>query len=449
MNKNILIVEDDARLRNALCQITAKEGYQPTGVESGEEALEQASEHVFALVISDLKLPGISGMQVLQSIRSATPDTSIIIITAYASVDTAVEAMKNGAEDYLVKPFSLDEIRIIINRVMEKRGILIDNALLREQLKEKYSFDNIIGNSEPMIEVYKMMNKVKDARATVLVTGETGTGKELIARALHYNGARREKPFIPVNCCALTDSLLESQLFGYAKGAFTGAVKDMPGLFELAEGGTIFLDEIGDTGANFQQALLRVLEGGEIQPVGSAERKKVDVRVVAATNKDLETAVKEGKFREDLFYRLNVITIQIPPLRDRKDDILPLAWHFMNKYSKENNKAVKEITPEAKSILESYHWPGNVRELENTISKAVIFESGSLLTPETFPERMRIPVDASAMSGEDLMTLEEVSRAYIIKVLEMTGGNKARTSEILGINRTSLWRMIQRLGITE
>jgi len=449
MNKNILIVEDDARLRNALCQITAKEGYQPTGVESGEEALEQASEHVFALVISDLKLPGISGMQVLQSIRSATPDTSIIIITAYASVDTAVEAMKNGAEDYLVKPFSLDEIRIIINRVMEKRGILIDNALLREQLKEKYSFDNIIGNSEPMIEVYKMMNKVKDARATVLVTGETGTGKELIARALHYNGARREKPFIPVNCCALTDSLLESQLFGYAKGAFTGAVKDTPGLFELAEGGTIFLDEIGDTGANFQQALLRVLEGGEIQPVGSAERKKVDVRVVAATNKDLETAVKEGKFREDLFYRLNVITIQIPPLRDRKDDILPLAWHFMNKYSKENNKAVKEITPEAKSILESYHWPGNVRELENTISKAVIFESGSLLTPETFPERMRIPVDASAMSGEDLMTLEEVSRAYIIKVLEMTGGNKARASEILGINRTSLWRMIQRLGITE
>ncbi len=449
MNKNILIVEDDARLRNALCQITAKAGYQPTGVESGEEALEQASEHVFALVISDLKLPGISGMQVLQSIRSATPDTSIIIITAYASVDTAVEAMKNGAEDYLVKPFSLDEIRIIINRVMEKRGILIDNALLREQLKEKYSFDNIIGNSEPMIEVYKMMNKVKDARATVLVTGETGTGKELIARALHYNGARREKPFIPVNCCALTDSLLESQLFGYAKGAFTGAVKDTPGLFELAEGGTIFLDEIGDTGANFQQALLRVLEGGEIQPVGSAERKKVDVRVVAATNKDLETAVKEGKFREDLFYRLNVITIQIPPLRDRKDDILPLAWHFMNKYSKENNKAVKEITPEAKSILESYHWPGNVRELENTISKAVIFESGSLLTPDTFPERMRIPVDASAMSGEDLMTLEEVSRAYIIKVLEMTGGNKARASEILGINRTSLWRMIQRLGITE
>ncbi|MBP7736546.1 MAG: sigma-54-dependent Fis family transcriptional regulator [Spirochaetes bacterium] len=449
MNKSILIVEDDPRLRDALCKITAKEGYQPTGVESGEEALEKASEHVFALVISDLKLPGISGMQVLQSIRSATPDTSIIIITAYASVDTAVEAMKNGAEDYMVKPFSLDEIRIIINRVMERRGILIDNALLREQLKEKYSFDNIIGNSEPMIEVYKMINKVKDAKATVLVTGETGTGKELIARALHYNGARREKPFIPVNCCALTDSLLESQLFGYAKGAFTGALKDTPGLFELAEGGTIFLDEIGDTGASFQQALLRVLEGGEIQPVGSAERKKVDVRVVAATNKDLENTVKEGKFREDLFYRLNVITIPIPPLRDRKDDILPLALYFMTKYSKENSKAVNEITPEAKSILESYQWPGNVRELENTISKAVIFESGSRLTPDTFPERMRLPSNESPMSGEDLMTLEEVSRAYIIKVLEMTGGNKAKASEILGINRTSLWRMIQRLGITE
>ncbi|HQL84190.1 MAG TPA: sigma-54 dependent transcriptional regulator, partial [Spirochaetota bacterium] len=268
MNKSILIVEDDARLRDALCQITAKEGYRPAAVESGEKALEKASEHVFALVISDLKLPGISGMQVLQSLRSAAPDTSVIIITAYASVDTAVEAMKNGAEDYIVKPFSLDEIRIIINRVMEKRGIVIDNALLREQLKEKYSFDNIIGNSEPMIEVYKMINKVKDTKATVLVTGETGTGKELIARALHYNGTRRERPFIPVNCCALTDSLLESQLFGFAKGAFTGALKDTPGLFELAEGGTIFLDEIGDTGANFQQMLLRVMEGGEIQPVG-------------------------------------------------------------------------------------------------------------------------------------------------------------------------------------
>ena len=293
MNKNILIVEDDAKLRDALCQITAKEGYQPTGVESGEEALEEASMHAFAMVVTDLKLPGINGMQVLQSIRSASPDTSIIIITAYASVDTAVEAMKNGAEDYLVKPFSLDEIRLIIAKTMEKRGILMENALLREQLKKKYSFDNIIGNSEPMIEVYKMINKVKDAKATVLVTGETGTGKELIARALHYNGARRQKPFIPVNCCALTDSLLESQLFGYAKGAFTGALKDTPGLFELAEGGTIFLDEIGDTGANFQQALLRVLEGGEIQPVGSAERKKVDIRVVTATNKNLETAVKE------------------------------------------------------------------------------------------------------------------------------------------------------------
>jgi len=429
--------------------ITKKEGYLPTGVESGEEALEKASEHIYAMVISDLKLPGINGMQVLQSIRSASPDTSMIIITAYASVDTAVEAMKNGAEDYLVKPFSLDEIRLIINKVMEKRGILIDNALLREQLKEKYSFDNIIGNSEPMIEVYKMINKVKDTKATVLVTGETGTGKELFARALHYNGARREKPFIPVNCCALTDSLLESQLFGYAKGAFTGALKDTPGLFELAEGGTIFLDEIGDTGASFQQALLRVLEGGEIQPVGTAERKKVDVRVVAATNKNLETAVNEGKFREDLFYRLNVITIPIPPLRDRKDDILPLARHFMNKYSTENNKTVNEIAPESKSILESYQWPGNVRELENTISKAVIFESGSRLTSETFPERMRLSSNVSSMSGEDLMTLEEVSRTYIIKVLEMTGGNKAKASEILGINRTSLWRMIQRLGITE
>lgn len=451
MNNSILIIEDDARLREALYRIAAKEGYAVTAVERGEEALEKASENDYSLIITDLKLPGIGGMEVMQSVRSTSTNTSFIVITAFASVDTAVEAMKNGAEDYLTKPFSLEEIRLVIQRVMEKRGVYLDNALLREQLKNKYAFQNIVGSSEAMVDVYKMINRVKDLRATVLVLGETGTGKELIARALHYNSIRKEKPFVPVNCCALTESILESQLFGYAKGAFTGALKNTPGLFEMAEGGTIFLDEIGDTGTSFQQSLLRVLEGGEIQPVGSADRKKVDVRIVAATNRNLEEMAKKGTFREDLFYRLNVITITIPPLRKRTEDIVPLAHHFINKYAKEHNKDVRGMDNECVKVLEKHNWPGNVRELENTIARAVILETGTMLTVQTLPEGMRSRVDSddAAMTDVDYKTLEEVSSTYIMKVLQMTGGNKAKAAEILGVNRSSLWRMIQRLGIHE
>ncbi|HNQ46752.1 MAG TPA: sigma-54 dependent transcriptional regulator [Syntrophorhabdus sp.] len=444
----ILIVEDDRKMRLALREIMTKEGYSVDTVETGEAALGRVEETSYDLVITDLKLPGIDGMSLLKAIRKSRPDTSVVIITAYATVDTAVEAMREGAEDYISKPFNLDEIRIIVKKVLEKKALLDDNRLLRNQLKKKYSYDNVVGNSEAMIEVYKTIDKVKDAKATVLILGETGTGKELVARAIHYNSTRSGEPFLPVNCAALTESLLESELFGYVKGAFTGALKDKLGVFETADGGTVFLDEIGDISPRLQQVLLRVLENGEIQPVGSTARKKVDVRVVAATNKNLEELMKTSLFRADLYYRLNVISLRLPSLLERKEDIPALANHFLRKYSAENNKTITGISKEALQMLEGYNWPGNVRELENVIERATLLETTDEITVDSLSEKIRSSLNRSpVVLEEDLRTLEEVGRAYIIEVLEKTGGNKVKTSEILGINRTSLWRMMQRLKI--
>jgi DNA-binding NtrC family response regulator len=444
----ILIVEDDKKMRLALREIMTNEGYTVDTVETGEAALGKADGNGYDLVITDLKLPGIDGMDVLRAFHRSRPETSVVIITAYATVDTAVEAMREGAEDYISKPFNLDEIRLIVGKVLEKKALLDDNRLLRSQLRKKYSYDNVVGNSEAMVEVYKTIDKVKDSRATVLILGETGTGKELVARAIHYNSARSEKPFLPVNCAALTESLLESELFGYVKGAFTGAVKDKQGVFETADGGTVFLDEIGDISPRLQQVLLRVLENGEIQPVGSTTRKKVDVRVVAATNRNLEESMKSSAFRADLYYRLNVISLRLPSLAERKEDIAALASHFLRKYCADNNKPITGITKEALHMLEAYDWPGNVRELENVIERATLLEITNEITPESLPEKVRTSLNRQpVVFDEDLKTLEEVGKAYIIKVLETTGGNKAKASDILGINRTSLWRMIQRLKI--
>lgn len=444
----ILIVEDDTKMRLALREIMTNEGYSVDTVETGEAALQKADGAGYDLVITDLKLPGIDGMDVLRAIRRSRPETNVVIITAYATVDTAVKAMREGAEDYISKPFNLDEIRLIVRKVLEKKALLDDNKLLRSQLRKKYSYENVVGNSEAMIEVYKTIDKVKDSKATVLILGETGTGKELVARAIHYNSIRSENPFLPVNCAALTESLLESELFGYVKGAFTGAVKDKQGVFETADGGTVFLDEIGDISPRLQQVLLRVLEDGEIQPVGSTTRKKVDVRVVAATNRDLEELVKSSAFRADLYYRLNVISLRLPSLIERKEDIAALAGHFLRKYRTENNKPIAGISKKALQMLEAYDWPGNVRELENVIERATLLETTNEITPQSLPEKVRTSLDRPpALIDEDLRTLEEVGRAYIITVLKRTGGNKAKASDILGINRTSLWRMIQRLKI--
>ena len=447
---SVLIVEDDTKLRHALKEIMTREGYAVDATESGDTAVSMIKDTVYDLVITDLKLPGIDGMDVLRSVQKLARDTSVIIITAYATVDTAVEAMKEGAEDYIAKPFNLEEIRLVVRKVLDKKALVDDNRFLRNQLKKKYSFGNLVGNSEAMVEVYKTIEKIKNSRATILILGETGTGKELVARAIHFNSIRSEKPFLPVNCAALAETLLESELFGYVKGAFTGAVRDKQGVFEVAHGGTVFLDEIGDISPRLQQILLRVLENGEIQPVGSTVRRKVDVRVVAATNRDLGNMVKQGTFRADLYYRLNVISLELPPLRMRTEDIAMLAGHFLRKYAAENEKAINDMSRDALQLLERYTWPGNVRELENVVERATLLETSREITPESLPENIRNAPQAPPVNpDEDLQTLEEVGRTYIETVLKKTGGNKARASEILGINRTSLWRMIQRLKIAQ
>lgn len=449
-NTNLLIVEDDTKMRSSLKEIMVKEGYAVDTAETGEAALSKLRQAYYDLVITDLRLPGIDGMEVLRTIQKSALDTGVIIITAYAAVDTAVEAMKEGAEDYIAKPFNLEEIRLIVKKALDKKALLNDNKLLRSQLKEKYSFNNVVGNSEAMIDVYKTIERVKDSKATVLILGETGTGKELVARAIHFNSIRSEKPFLPVNCAALSETLLESELFGYVKGAFTGAIKDKQGVFEVADGGSVFLDEIGDISLRLQQIFLRVLENGEIQPVGSTARKKVDVRIIAATNKDLENMIASGTFRADLYYRLNVIALKLPSLRERKEDIATLAGYFLKKYNTANDKRIKEISKEALRLLERHFWPGNVRELENVIERATLLETSNEITSESLPENIRNADEAPLISlDQDLRTLEEVGRTYIQTVLEKTGGNKAKASEILGINRTSLWRMIQRLKIVQ
>lgn len=452
---SILIVEDDEKMREALRQIMQREGYVAETAGSGEEAMGLFKQGHFDLVISDLKLPGIDGMEALRALRGFRPQTAFIIITAYATIDSAVQAMKEGAEDYISKPFNLDEIRLVVKKAFEKRELITQNALMQNQLSKKYQFDNIIGNSEPMIALYKMINKIKDSKATILIRGETGTGKELVARALHYNSMRADKVFLPVNCGAINENLLGSEFFGYVKGSFTGAVKDKRGVFEVADGGSIFLDEIGDVGPGLQQTLLRVLESGEIQPVGSTDRKRVDVRVIAATNKDLEQMVREGRFREDLYYRINVMTLYLQPLRERGGDIALLARYFLEKYRGEYNLSLKEIDRDALALLEKYDWPGNVRELENVIERASLLETGDRITKEGLPPQLKgVPgstgPDGPSREGAGAgASLAQVEKDHILNTLRMCGGNKVKASRMLEINRTTLWRMMQKYGIQD
>lgn len=445
----ILIVEDDPKMRDALQYIMRKEGYGVDAVGEGESALEKLKATDYELIISDLKLPGMDGMDVLRAAKKYKPYVGVIVITAYGTIDSAVVAMKSGAEDYITKPFNIDHIRLVVKKALEKRELSTRNALLESQLRRKYRFENIIGNSEAMIAVYRMIEQVKDSRTTVLLRGETGTGKELVARAIHFNSVRADNPFIPLNCAALSENLAGSELFGHVKGSFTGAFRDRRGIFEMAEGGTIFLDEIGDIGLGLQQVLLRVLEDGEIQPVGSTERKKVSVRIIAATNRNLEQLVREGKFREDLYYRINVVAVDLPPLRERREDIGVLARHFLHKYTVESGKQLRGISPEALALLEAAPWPGNVRELENVIERAVLLADDDEINPGHLPRHLQHPPPAEPGGSESDGSLEQVGRNHIIEVLRSTEGNKAKASAILGINRTTLWRMMQKLKIED
>ena len=445
----ILIVEDDPKMNAGLVHIVSKEGYIVESVDSGEKALEKIKETKFDLVISDLKLPGIDGMELLKATKKYDVSTLFVIITAYGTVDTAVSAMKHGAEDYILKPFDLEELRLIIKKTMEKRELFLSNVRLQRQLQKKYTFDNIIGTSEAMMTIFKIINKVKDSKTTVLIRGETGTGKELVARAIHFNSDKASKPYLPVNCAALNENLLASELFGHVKGAFTGAISDKTGLFEAANGGTIFFDEVGDIGAGLQQTFLRVLENGEIQPVGSFKRKKVSVRIIAATNKNIEEMVEQGSFRKDLYYRLNVVIIDLPPLRKRKGDIGILAHHFLKQYSAQNNKNLEQISQEVMRLLENYEWPGNVRELENIIERATLFEVSNEITKHSLPPVLTTSNSISDMdsSSKDITSLEQLTKKHIMKILQRADNNKTQASKLLGIDRSTLWRIMNRLKI--
>jgi two-component system response regulator AtoC len=444
----LLVVDDDPVTVDLLKEVLSKEGYEVSTALSGEEAVTLGIGNLFDLIITDVRMGEKDGMDVLRFFKKSTPDTTVIMITAFGSIETAVEATREGAYDYISKPFKLEEIKFTVQRALDQRKLIQENKFYRQELLDKYQFKNVIGRTPQMFQVYKTIAKVADTKSTVLLCGERGTGKELIARSIHYNSQRNIRPFIPVDCASLVETLIESELFGHIRGAFTGASSAKRGLFEEADGGTLFLDEVGNLSLSMQSKLLRFLQEHEIKRVGGTESIKVDVRVIAATNQPLEPLVKSGKFREDLFDRLNVVTITLPPLRERKEDIPLLANHFLQKFSEENHKNISHISLEALERLTRYSWPGNVRELEHAIERAVILSVHPIILPEDLPRKMSEEIrGAEILIPEKPYSLRELERRYVLKVLEETGGNKKKASEILGIDRATLYRILEKEGV--
>jgi DNA-binding NtrC family response regulator len=443
MNKNIniLVIDDDKYIRDACRQILNRNQYNVFEAEDGYKGLELLKKQDFDIIILDLKMPGIDGMNVLKRIMKDYPDIVVIVITGFATVESAVEAMKIGANDFLPKPFSPDELRVIINRVAEKRKLMLENIYLRDQLDSYIGMDDFIGESEPMIKIKELIRKVGPTDSTVLISGESGTGKELVARAIHRYSSRKEKPFVTVDCGSLVENLFESELFGHVKGAFTGAIASRHGKFEMANTGTLFFDEIGNIGTKIQGKLLRAIQEGEITKVGGSQAIKIDVRIISATNTDLIKGIKEGTFREDLFYRLAVIPINLPPLRVRKDDIPVLINYFLNKYNQKRGKTVKSISPHAMRTLIEYHWPGNVRELQNTIERSVVLAKKDIIdSADIFHFSFSSPVSLSS-------SLASAEKEHILKVLKDCNWNKSKTAGILQIDRKTLRMKIDKYGI--
>ncbi len=447
--KQILVIDDDLETCNFLSELFSDAGWQVTSSQSAEAALAAVQRNRFDLIVSDINLGGkTTGVGLLKEFKTLTPHSAVILISGFGSLETAVEAVREGAFDYISKPFNITEIVGIAKRALTQEPAAETQAVM---LKEYSESSGIIGHSPKMIDLYKQIAVVAPSRSTVLVTGESGTGKELVARAIHRNSPRSSGAFIAVNCGALTETLLEAELFGHLKGSFTGAVADKPGLFEEADGGTIFLDEIGETSLNMQVKLLRVLQESEIRRIGSAKNIHVDVRVLAATNRHLEQEVKEGRFREDLFYRLSVVTLRVPPLRDRREDIQLLAAHAL-KRARANGVSATSISSEALSLLEQFNWPGNVRELENTIEHAALYARGTIIAPSDLPEKIRDQVIAERNEKwqslfDDLPSLDELERRYLIYVLQHVEGSRTHAAELLKIDRRTLYRMAERFGI--
>jgi DNA-binding NtrC family response regulator len=457
LSPRVLVVDDESIVCESCQRILQEEGYEVECTQDGKEAFEKMRANPFDVVITDLKMPGIDGMDVLKILQKDYPETIIIMITGFSTVETAVEAMKLGAFDYIPKPFTPDEVSIVVKKAVEKRNLMLENFYLRQELRDKYGFQNIIGRSKRMQDVYRIIAKVAMTDSTALIFGQSGTGKELIARAIHFNSARREKPFVPVDCAVLSENLLESELFGHIRGSFTGAVTTKPGLFEVADGGTVFLDELGNISLGIQAKLLRVLQEREFTPVGGTKAKKIDIRLIAATNKDLEKMIKDETFREDLYYRLNIVPVSLPSLKERQEDIPLLAMHFLKKYADEMGKSVKGFAPEAMKRLMTYSWPGNVRELENVVERSVVMIDEEMVRPEhlILPDEkgkgdadVRIPVTSEELKEIKKhlreKAVEEIEKAFIVNALERNNWNVTRASDDVGMLRPNFQALMRK-----
>ncbi len=447
MSKSILIVEDEETLRESIKRIFIKEGYAVDTAESAEKGLELLTTAVYDVIISDIMLPGMDGIELLGKVREQLPDQVVIIVTAYASLDTSVKALRAGAYDYIMKPIIHEEIKQIVRNALRQKGLQAENVLLKRELGKDYDFSSIIGESPALKSIIEEVKKVADARSTVLLLGETGTGKELFARVIHHNSSRCSMPFVPINCSAIPENLLETELFGHVRGAFTGAVATKKGILEDAEGGTVFLDEIGDMSLALQAKLLRVLEDQVIRPVGSTKGAKVDIRFITATNKDLKAAVKINAFREDLYYRINVISLEIPPLRERKEDIRSLVSFYLLYYAQDLGRKIKDLSPEAMDRMMQYEWAGNVRELQNVIERAILIVDGDVIRPEHLPGGLRREVMPEQEAFGQKLSIEDYTKDFILR--NQPEYTEQQIAEMLGITRKSLWEKRKKWGMSK
>jgi two-component system response regulator PilR (NtrC family) len=457
MKPRILVVDDEESIREFLEIMLKKEGYEVTCAEDGLKAKEMLVKKSFDLVISDLQMPNMTGIELLKHVKETYPELVFMLITAFGTTESAVEAMKMGAYDYLTKPFKIDEVRMNLQNALRAKNLEVENRVLKKELTKEYSFQNLIGNSEPMHRIYDLVKRVSMTPTNVLITGESGTGKEVIAKAIHYNGPLKDKPFVTINCGAIPEQLMESEMFGHKKGSFTGAIADKTGLFEVADGGTLFLDEVGELPLTIQVKLLRAIQERVIRRVGATDDIKIEVRICAATNRDLEDMVKEGTFRQDLFYRLNVINIKTPSLRERRDDIPLLANHFLKKYNDRLAKTIGAISAEAMEMLKKYDYPGNVRELENVIERTVALEGGATILPESLPPFVNTPTGRKMASSHEIeigdegidldRVIGQIEKELLVKAIHASNGIKKKAAKLLHITFRSMRYRVEKYGL--
>jgi DNA-binding NtrC family response regulator len=441
----ILFVDDEEKIRTMVKEFLSSLGYRVVMAENGYDATRMAMERHFDLVFTDIRMPGMDGLEVLASIKEHSPETEVVMVTGHGTIESAIEATRRGCYDYLQKPIKLERLKILVERIAEKLRLKEENRLLRRQLQGRYGYDGIIGVSRQMRELYGILDQIRNKNATVLIQGESGTGKELVARVIWRNSARADKPFVPINCGSIVEGLAESEFFGHVQGAFTGALRDKEGLFEAAHGGTIFLDEVTEISSHIQVKLLRVLQEKRIRRVGETREREVDVRVIAATNRDARLAVKEGRLREDLFYRLDVVSILIPPLRERREDIRPLVEHFVERFEKEHNKKVV-VSPDVMELMSGYNWPGNVRELENVVERAFVLDDDGIMTREDLPSGFG-GQEAGASAVSSSLNLRDHEITLIQRAMVRAGGRKKAAASLLGIDLSTLYRKLEKYGL--